>query len=181
MTVPILETERLILRAPETGDFERWAEFHCDPDSMRHLGGPVNRAEAWRAMSAVVGMWPLLGFSEFSVVERASGRWIGRVGPWCPEGWPGREVGWMLHAEARGKGYAIEAATACMDFAFETLGWTHVIHVIDPRNQASQAVARRLGSVLEGPVSLPPPWDDRPEEAWGQSRESWRARRRRGS
>jgi RimJ/RimL family protein N-acetyltransferase len=178
MTPPVLETERLILRSPQSADFEGWAQFHGDADSMRYLGGPVTRAEAWRAMAAVVGMWPLLGFSEFSVVEKASGRWIGRVGPWCPEGWPGREVGWMLLADARGKGYALEAATASMDFAFETLGWTHVIHVIDPRNRASQALARRLGSVLEGPVSLPPPWQDRPEEAWGQSRDAWRARRR---
>jgi RimJ/RimL family protein N-acetyltransferase len=145
---------------------------------MRYLGGPVTRAEAWRAMAAVVGMWPLLGVSHFSVIEKSSGRWIGRVGPWFPEGWPGREVGWMLLADARGQGYAAEAATASMDFAFETLGWTEVIHIIEPGNAASQAVARRMGSSLQGPVAMPPPWHERPEEAWGQSREAWRARRR---
>ena len=40
----------------------------------------------------------------FSVIEKDSGRWIGRIGPWQPEGWPGTEVGWSLvtnRAESR--------------------------------------------------------------------------------
>jgi RimJ/RimL family protein N-acetyltransferase len=144
---------------------------------MRWLGGPVTRAEAWRGMATVVGMWSLLGFGQFSVLDKASGRWIGRIGPWYPEGSPGREVGWMLAPEARGQGYAAEAATAAMDFAFDTLGWTHCRHIIHPENRPSQALARRMGASNEGPVSFPPPWQDRPAVAWGQSREAWRARR----
>jgi RimJ/RimL family protein N-acetyltransferase len=177
MIPPTLETERLILRVPRQDDFEGWARFHGDAESMRWLGGPITRAEAWRGMATVVGMWPLLGFGQFSVVEKASRRWIGRVGPWFPEGCPRREVAWMLLAEARGRGYAAEAATAALDFAFETLGWTHCSHLIHPQNLASQALARKMGASLEGPVAFPPPWEDRPVESWGQSRETWRTRR----
>jgi RimJ/RimL family protein N-acetyltransferase len=83
----------------------------------------------------------------------------------------------MFLRSSWGKGLATEAAVATTEWAFETLGWTKVIHVIHPRNAASQAVARRLGSVLLGPVKLPDPFDGAPAEAWGQSREAWRTRR----
>jgi RimJ/RimL family protein N-acetyltransferase len=177
MTFTVLETERLILRAPQAEDFEGWAAFHCDAECMKYLGGPISRADAWRSMAAVTGMWVLQGFSEFSVIEKATGAWIGRAGPWFPEGWPGPEVGWMFLKSARGKGYAAEAATASLDLAFETLGWDKAIHVIDPQNLASQKLAQRMGSALIGPVTLPGSRKDWPVEAWGQTREAWRARR----
>ena len=100
---------------------------------------------AWRALAQVVGMWPLRGFGSFSVLEKATGRWVGRAGPWQPEDWPALEVGWMLHRSAWGHGYATEAAEACLRFAFETLGWTSVAHMIHPENLGSQAVAGRIG------------------------------------
>ncbi|WP_010184248.1 GNAT family N-acetyltransferase [Sphingomonas sp. PAMC 26605] len=46
------------------------------------------------------------GFSMFSVIERKTGAWVGRIGPWQPEGWPGTEVGWGVAAAFAGKRYA---------------------------------------------------------------------------
>jgi len=172
----ILDTGRLILRPPEQDDLDGWARFTADAESMTYLGGALSRAEAWRAWATVAGSWRLMGFGPFSVIEKASGRWIGRAGPWFPEGWPDREVGWMFLTEARGQGYATEAAAACLDFVFDSLGWERVIHVIDPRNLASQRVAARLGSTLQGPVTLPGSREGWPSEAWGQTREQWRER-----
>jgi RimJ/RimL family protein N-acetyltransferase len=169
----ILDTGRLILRPPEQDDLDGWARFTADAESMTYLGGALSRAEAWRAWATVAGSWRLMGFGPFSVIEKASGQWIGRAGPWFPEGWPDREVGWMFLTEARGQGYATEAATACLDFVFDSLGWDRVIHVIDPRNLASQRVASRLGSTLQGPVTLPGSREGWPSEAWGQTREQW--------
>jgi RimJ/RimL family protein N-acetyltransferase len=174
---PILETERLILRAPLPEDFDAWAEFAADEETMRHLGGVQPRAVAWRGICSVAGAWAIRGFSMFSVIEKASGRWVGRLGPWQPEGWPGTEVGWGLSRQAWGKGYATEGAAACMDYAFDVLGWSEAIHTIEPENRASQAVARRLGSTLLGPTKMPPPYEDSVVEAWGQTREQWLARR----
>ena len=65
--------------------------------------------------------WALQGFSMFSVIEKASGDWIGRLGPWAPEGWPGTEVGWGIVRSAWGKGYATEGAAATIDWAFDTM------------------------------------------------------------
>ncbi len=174
---PTLETDRLILRPPREQDLDAWAAFNADPEATRHLGGPQPRGTAWRAMATMAGSWALKGFGMFSVLEKPTLRWIGRIGPWQPEGWPGTEVGWGLLPEAQGRGYAHEAATAAIDWAFETLGWTDVIHCIDPANTPSQAVARRLGSTLRGPGKLPPPFEHVPIEIWGQTREEWFARR----
>ena len=82
------------------------------------------------------------------MVEKSSGRWIGRLGPWTPESWPGTEVGWGLAREAQGKGYATEGATAAIDWAFDHLGWTEVINCIDPENLASAKVAAALHASL---------------------------------
>ncbi len=113
----------------------------------------------------------------FSVIERATGRWIGRAGPWVPEGWPGREVGWGLLAAFQGRGYATEAAIAWMDFAIDTLGWDDIIHLISPENPASMRVAERIGSTNRGPIQMPDPYTDSPTNAWGQTAAEWRARR----
>jgi RimJ/RimL family protein N-acetyltransferase len=64
-----------------------------DPQASRFIGGPVPRAAAWRGFMAMAGAWSLQGFAMFSMIDKASGRWIGRTGPWQPEGWPGTEVG----------------------------------------------------------------------------------------
>lgn len=175
---PVLETPRLLLRPPALADFERWAELAADAEVTRYIGGLQARAVAWRSFAAMVGMWSLTGIAMFSVIEKASGRWVGRLGPWRPEGWPGTEVGWSLHRDAWGKGYATEGARAAIDYAFDVLGWDEVIHCIDPANTNSQRVARRLGSTLRGPVRLPAPFEGEPSEVWGQSRAQWRSRRR---
>ncbi len=174
---PTLETERLILRVPEAGDFERYAELFADPGS-HHIGGPLMRGDAWRRFLQMPGAWLVQGFAMFSIIEKSSGLWLGHAGPWYPDGWPGTEVGYAFHPDAQGKGYATEACAASMDYAFDVLGWTDVIHSISPTNPASQAVARRLGSRNRGPGRLPPPLDAHAIDIWGQTREEWRARRR---
>lgn len=174
---PTLETARLILRPPIQADLDGWETFCGDAETMRFLGGTVSRSVAWRHMSGNAGSWSLLGFGMFAVIEKASGRWIGRLGPIHPEGWPAPEVGWGLVREAWGKGYAFEGAVAAMDFAVDTLGWTDIIHSIDPDNAASQGLARRLGSTNRGPGVLPDPYADHPIEIWGQTADEWRARR----
>lgn len=176
---PILETDRLILRIPQAEDFEAYAQMAADEDVMRHIGHAQVRAVAWRGFCTIVGAWRVRGFSMFSIVEKASGRWVGRMGPWQPDGWPGTEVGWALVQESWGKGYATEGAVACIDFAFDVLGWSEAVHTIEPENAASQAVARRLGSTLKGPARMPAPFADSKAEVWSQTRAEWAANRRR--
>jgi RimJ/RimL family protein N-acetyltransferase len=173
-----LETSRLVLRPPRREDFEDYARFVADAETMRWLGGETQpRALAWRTFLTMCGAWAIQGYAMFSVIEKATGRWVGRVGPWYPEGWPGTEVGWGISRDRWRLGYATEAAAAAIDWAFATLGWTEVIHVIDVGNVASQAVARKLGSTNRGRGKLPAPYESAIVDIWGQTKDQWLARR----
>jgi RimJ/RimL family protein N-acetyltransferase len=174
-----LETPRLILRPPRVQDLDAWSEMMRDEPTARFIGGVLPRPLCWRQLMTIIGAWHAHGFGMFSVIERSSGRWIGRLGPWQPEGWPGTEIGWTIVRDCWGKGYAVEGAEAATTWAFDTLGWSDVIHSIAPENVASQRVAQKLGSRLIGSGKLPAPFEDDPVEIWGQSREEWRARVRR--
>jgi RimJ/RimL family protein N-acetyltransferase len=173
----VIETARLILRPVTAADLDGFAAFAADPAAMRFMGGVAPRPVAWRAMMVMAGCWAQDGFAMFSVIEKTSGQWIGRIGPWRPEGWPGTEIGWGLLPAWHGRGYATEAAAASMDFAVERLGWTDIIHTIDPENTASIAVARRLGSRNRGPGALPAPYEAARIDIWGQTAAEWRATR----
>lgn len=178
MLGPTLETERLILRPPTAEDLEPYCAYMAH-ESTRFIGGPQLRPVAWRGLASIMGGWSLAGYSMFSWIEKDTGRWIGRGGPWAPDGWPGTEVGWGVIPEATRKGYAREAATAAIDWAFDNLGWTDVIHCIDPKNDASIAVARSLGSdLVRANVPAPAPFDVT-WDLYGQTRDQWRARQKR--
>lgn len=172
---PTLETERLILRPTASEDFEPWAAFMAT-DESRFVGGPQARSTAWRGFASMAGSWVVQGHGMFSVIEKSSGRWAGRLGPWVPEGWPGLEVGWGIIPEFWGRGYAVEGAVAAIDWAFDALGWPDVIHCIDPENRNSQRVAEKLGSTVLRRTNLPAPFEDIVVDVWGQTREQWKAR-----
>jgi RimJ/RimL family protein N-acetyltransferase len=151
-----LETERLVLRMwREDHDFEPYAEICVDPEVMRFLGGKVlNRMEAWRNMATMIGHWHLRGFGHWAVEEKASRKFIGRIGFMNPEGWPGFELGWTLARHAQGKGYATEGARRALGYAFTEMDRDHVISLINPLNAASIRVAERLGEKVEGRTEL---------------------------
>lgn len=144
----MLETERLLLRHPNASDRSAWTAFLSDAEVTRFIGGPRDAAGAWRNLCLFAGAWSVQGYSNFSVIEKSTGRWIGRAGAWFPPGWPGKEIGWAFKRDVWGKGYATEASTRCLNWAFDDLGWSEVVHVIHPENEASIAVARRIGAVL---------------------------------
>jgi RimJ/RimL family protein N-acetyltransferase len=153
-----LETQRLMLRPCVLQDFEAYAAMWGDPEVMRHLSGdgkPLSRFAAWQSFSGQIGHWSLRGFGMFSVIERANEDLVGCVGPWQPEGWPDFEIGWILRSQFWGRGYASEAATACLRYAFTDLDRLHVISLITPENRRSIGVAKRIGEHLEGEVRLP--------------------------
>ena len=172
-----IDTPRLILRVPRVEDLDDWAAMMLDEQATKFIGGVTARSVTWRGLMTMIGSWHALGFAMFSVIEKSSGKWVGRLGPWMPDGWPGPEVGWAIARECWGRGYAPEGAAAATDWAFDNLGWDRVIHSIAPDNVASQAVARKLGSRNLGPGQLPAPYEGDPIDIWGQSRQEWRSRR----
>ncbi|KRW96056.1 GNAT family N-acetyltransferase [Paracoccus sp. MKU1] len=153
---PLLATERLVLRAPQAGDWPAWRDF-ATGERARWIGGPmVEPGQAWRAFGHIVGHWVLRGFGSFVVTDRDSGAPLGSVGPWFPDGWPEHELGWTLWtAEAEGRGIAHEAALAARDFAARRLGWTSAVSYILPANTRSVALAERLGALRDPDAAHP--------------------------
>ena len=156
VVVPRLDTPRLVLRAFVAADFDLYASMMADSEVTRFLGDgrPLHRADAWRQLALLIGHWELRGFGLWAVEERATGRFIGRIGCYDPEGWPGFEIGYVLAREAWGRGLAREGAAAALRFAREQLGRHVVISLIRPANAASIAVARHLGAVRTASVEF---------------------------
>jgi RimJ/RimL family protein N-acetyltransferase len=154
MTAPVIETERLRMRGWGEADLPAFAAFWADEATARFVGGTCSRAEAWRRMASYVGHWGLRGYGMWAVEEKASGRLAGYCGPWNPEGWPEREIGWGLLKAFHGRGYATEAARRTRDFAYRELGWPTAVSYIAAENAASRRVAERLGASFEGTTEL---------------------------
>jgi len=173
-----VETERLILRRWRDTDVTPNTEMLSDPDGARFItadGKPVvDEFVGWRNPAIMAGHWALHGFGLFVVEEKRTGRYVGRVGPWFPAGWPGFEVGWGIAKSFRGRGYAVEAATASIDWAFATFEVDKIVHLIRPENAASQKVAQRLGATIERQVEL---FGDA-ADLWVTRRDVWAARPR---
>jgi len=145
--IPIIDTERLRLTAFEEKHFEAYASMLADSTSTRFVGDgePLDRMNAWRSMAMLLGHWQLRGFGMWAMELRETGEFIGRVGLHRPEGWPELEIGWMLRADQRRRGYATEGARVALEFAFRTLGAHKLVSLIRSDNGAAERVARRLG------------------------------------
>lgn len=144
--VPVLETDRLTLRAPCIDDADAFAHFCADPVNTRFIGGVLAPWESWRYLCEVIGHWSMRGFGRWIAVDRATGNPVGLYGLHFPSEWPEPEIGWMTFDGHQKTGLAREAATAARRHAYGTLGWTTVISLIDPENVASVALAERLGA-----------------------------------
>lgn len=156
--IPIIETERLILRAPRMDDWPAYAAIMCS-ERASFMGGPYSQLGAWGWFCHEVGQWALFGQGGLSIEERATGACVGQVGINQGPLFPERELGWMVYADFEGKGFAFEAAAALRDWAFAERGFETLVSYIDPENTRSRALAERLGAVLDGEAPRKDPQD----------------------
>lgn len=152
--VPELATARLRMRGWRPGDFDDFAAVFSDEQHCRYIGASCTREEAWRRFAITVGHWCLRGFGPWAVERLDTGVFVGSVGLWMPERWPELELGYWLSPGQLGHGFATEAAGAARDHAYRVLKRGRLVSFIHPDNLASQAVAARLGAVIEDTTVL---------------------------
>ena len=157
--VPTLETERLILLAHTTADFDDCAALWSDPRVTEFIGGrPFSREETWTRMLRYAGLWPMLGFGYWAVREKGTGRFVGDVGfadyrrSIVPSIAGKPEIGWVLAPWCHGLGYATEAVQA-------VLGWSDgrraggTVCIIVPEHRRSIRLAEKVGYREAGPAT----------------------------
>ena len=147
-------TDRLLMRQLRQSDFDVYAAYYSDPETARFVGGQMDRNKAWRHMAAILGHWTFKGFGIWAVEERASGEFVGCVGLWEPSGWPEIELGYWVVPEKQGQGLAKEASLKAREHAYSVMGLATLVSYIDPANEPSKRLARRLGAVCEEIIDL---------------------------
>lgn len=154
--IPVLETERLILRAPRLDDWPVLEPIWTS-DRARHMGGPMSPEEAWLDFNQLVASWLLRGFGAFVLEERTTGRALGIATLDHEWGDPEPEIGWLLIEEAEGRGIAREAGRALILHARELIGQGSFVAYMDRAHARSIRVAEALGGV---PDAVRHPLDD---------------------
>lgn len=148
---PIVEADRLILRAYRIEDFPHMAVAWADPEVTRYIGRPSPEEESWARFLRNIALWPMLGYGYWAATEKATGRYIGDVGfadfkreieP-SLKGVP--EIGWVLARGSHGRGYATEAARAALRWLESALGPQRTVCIINVDNRASVRVAEKCG------------------------------------
>jgi RimJ/RimL family protein N-acetyltransferase len=174
----VLVTERLILRPFRPEDVPPYAALNSDPDTMQYLGGPRTAAQTEDHCRAANENLASRGFGRVAIQRQADGAFLGMCGLgreiWYPDD---LEIGWRLLREARGQGFATEAARAWIDHGFDVLGLPRVISIADIPNVKSIAVMKRLGFTHDHTATLMD--GDQQFEAviYAVTREAWTAAR----
>jgi RimJ/RimL family protein N-acetyltransferase len=144
MTGVLIETERLLLRPLTVGDIDAIVAIHAEPEVVRFMG-LFDRRRVTEWLSLVEQDYAEGRPGRLAVIERASGRLLGRSGL---KYWPQfseTELGWVLHPEAWGHGYATEAGSGSSEWAFRNLDVRYLTAMVRPDNHRSIAVAQRIG------------------------------------
>jgi len=151
--VPV-DTPRLLLRLPEMDDAQAFLDIHQDPELIAlkqiTLTKPIGGIDlAVRNVERMLRHWESRRFGQWAVVEKATGLVIGCVGFYNPEGWPGIDLGWVVHRSRWGNGFATEAGRAAIDWAWTTGEIDHIISLIAPHDLRSIRVATKVGERFE--------------------------------
>jgi ribosomal-protein-alanine N-acetyltransferase len=149
----ILETKHLILRRLLPDDLDSLYALYSDEEIRRYFPeGTLTYEETKDELE-----WFLNGHPDhpqlglWATIHKDTDHFIGRCGllPWTIEQCPEVEVAYLLDKAYWGQGLATEAAQAIADYGFEQLHLSRLICLIDPQNQASIRVARKIGMTLE--------------------------------
>jgi RimJ/RimL family protein N-acetyltransferase len=152
--IPILETERLILRDYRLEDFPSHAAIWADPRTTRDFRDAFKAFDeelCWLRFLRSFGQWQLFGYGWWGLEEKTSGHYIGSVGFFHAKramDIPYRdlpEAGWLIAPDLHGKGLATEAMRAALAWADANIPAPESWCMIGPKNIPSQKVADRFG------------------------------------
>jgi RimJ/RimL family protein N-acetyltransferase len=181
--VPVLTTDRLLLRGFVDADREPFAAMNADPAVMEHFPAALTRAESDAFVDRIGERWTSDGHGLWAVERAADGAFLGFTGiarlAWLPQ----PEIGWRLAPFAWGQGYATEAAQTALRWGFEVREFPEIVSVTTVANERSQAVMRRIGMTRDPAddflhPNLPDGHPMRPHVMYRIRRPDWEAQHR---
>jgi RimJ/RimL family protein N-acetyltransferase len=149
VSVPRLQTPRLLLREYRLSDFDAFAAHLADPETTTFIS-PHDRRSAWRIFGCNMGEWMIKGAGWWGLELEETGAIIGNIGAFFREGWPEIEMGWNVFRPYWRQGIATEAATEVLRYLFEVRKEPRVTALVDPKNTASIQVTAHLGMTFVG-------------------------------
>lgn len=176
----ILETERLILREMTFEDFDDLYEVLSDPDVTAHYPYSFDEVRVKGWIERNIGRYKNDGFGLWAVVHKESGRMIGDCGLTMQKinGEMLPEIGYHIHKDHRRKGYASEAAAACIEYAFSHYDFEELYSYMKYTNEPSYRTAEKNG--MKFVMEYPDP-DNTITKVYSVSREEWEDRKKKTS
>ena len=143
----ILETERLILREMDQNDYDALYAVLADSDIMEHYPYIFDEVRVWNWIARNMERYRKDGFGLWAVILKETGEMIGDCGitmqkihcTILPE------IGYHIRKDKQRKGYASEAAAACIQYAFEHYDFPAVYSYMKYTNIPSQRTAMKNG------------------------------------
>jgi RimJ/RimL family protein N-acetyltransferase len=154
-----VETARMVLRPWQPDDLAELTRLLTDPVITRYIlvHTPFSPEDVAELSDRTMEQWERNGFGPWAAIEKATGRWVGRIGLDELPDWPGPhkvEVGWELHRKFWGRGLATEGGRAGVRHGFETVGLERIISATMATNAASRRVMEKCGLRLQGELPM---------------------------
>jgi [ribosomal protein S5]-alanine N-acetyltransferase len=146
----IIETPRLRMRPFTPDDLDLLAPIFADAEMMRFYPIPFTRERTAEWIAWCIRSYSERGHGLWALERKEDGLFLGDCGliSQLIEGQDEIEIGYHVRRDCWGRGYATEAALACRDYAFGTLGAAQVASIVDPLNLASRRVAERVHQTM---------------------------------
>lgn len=149
LTIPTIETERLRLRPPRPEDIGSYQSIVCS-ERGQYIGGPLSEEDAYLDFSQMVAGWILRGYGALSIEDKETSQFYGVVLIHLEFDDPETELGLLLNQAGEGKGIALEASLAMLDWAWEETHLRSLVSYVDPKNARGIRLLERIGASYDG-------------------------------
>ncbi|MBS4538950.1 GNAT family N-acetyltransferase [Clostridium sp. D2Q-11] len=146
----IYETDRLYLRTLNIEDIDSVMSFWGDEEVMKYCGGAGNREQEMKSLKFYINLQKEKGHSPYAIILKENNEVIGVCGFNPPDNNEDIELVYHFAKGYWGKGYATEAAIACVNYARKYLNRDTIVAFIDPSNKSSENILIKLGFIFKG-------------------------------
>lgn len=150
MTIPIIKTSRLILRAFTAKDVGPMYRILSEKGVLRYFPttDPPPQDRVQKMVSGLLQHWEKHGYGLWAIEAQSNGELMGRCGLQCLPETEEVEIDFILGKTFWGQGFATEAGRASLQYGFEELDLESVVGIVHLENKASQRVLEKLGMEL---------------------------------